>query len=66
MIIKQLYSRNMLLSERNEVKLADLGLSKLLDNTHASSHAGTPMYMSPEVFKAQFIDIKYYPNADIW
>ena len=56
----------MLLTERNEIKLGDLGLSKVMDNTHASSHAGTPMYMSPEVFKAQFLDVKYYPNTDIW
>ena len=56
----------MLLTESNEIKLGDLGLSKIMDNTHASSHAGTPMYMSPEVFKAQVLDIKYYPNTDIW
>ena len=56
----------MLLTERNEIKLADLGLSKIMDNSHASTHAGTPMYMSPEVFKAQFLDVKYYPNTDIW
>ena len=56
----------MLLSGRNEIKLADLGISKLMDNTHASSHAGSPAYMSPEVFKAQFMVTKYYPNTDIW
>ena len=66
MIIKHLNSRNMLLNGRNEIKLGDLGLSKLLDNTHASTHAGSPVYMSPEIFKAQFMDIKYYPNTDIW
>ena len=56
----------MLLSGRNEIKLADLGISKLMDNTHASSHAGSPPYMSPEVFKAQVMKINYYPNTDIW
>ena len=56
----------MLLTESNEIKLGDLGLSKIMDNTHASSHAGSPAYMSPEVFKAQVLDIKYYPNTDIW
>ena len=59
-------SRNMLLTERNEIKLADLGLSKIMDKTHASSFAGSPAYMSPESFKAQFMNIKYYPNTDIW
>ena len=60
------HNRNMLLSGRNEIKLGDLGLSKLMNNTHASSHAGTPLYMSPEVFKAQFMETKYYPNTDVW
>ena len=37
----------MLLSRKDEMKLADLGTSKLMENTHASTHAGTPVYMSP-------------------
>ena len=56
----------MLLSERNEIKLADLGLSKMMEKTHASTLAGSPAYMSPEVFRAQVMDTKYYPNTDIW
>ena len=56
----------MLLTERNEIKLADLGLSKIMDKTYASSFAGTKAYMSPESFKAEFMKIKYYPNTDIW
>ena len=56
----------MLLTERNEIKLADLGLSKLMHSSHASSFTGSPAYMSPEVFKAQYLDVKYYPNTDIW
>ena len=56
----------MLLTENNEIKLADLGLSKNMIQTHASSYAGTPAYMSPEVFKALVMESKYYPNADIW
>ena len=56
----------MLLSGKNEIKLGDLGISKLMNNTHASTHAGTPLYMSPEVFKAQFMETKYYPNTDVW
>ena len=58
--------RNMMLSGNNEIKLGDLGISKLMENTHASTHAGTPQYMSPEVFKAQVMETKYYPNTDIW
>jgi serine/threonine protein kinase len=52
-------NRNMLLSESNEIKLADLGWPELMDNTQERN----PLYMSPELFKAQF---KYYPNTDIW
>ena len=56
----------MLLNGRNEIKLGDLGISKLMENTHASTHAGTLPYMSPEVFETQFRDSKYYPNTDVW
>ena len=56
----------MLLTENNELKLADLGWSKIMNKTHASSYAGSPAYMSPEVFKAQFMRISYYPNTDVW
>ena len=59
-------SRNMLLGRRNEIKLADLGISKLMESTHASTYVGTIQYMSPEVFKALVYDLKYYPNTDIW
>ena len=52
--------------EKNEIKLGDLGLSKLMDKSHAISYTGTPPYMSPEVFKAQSTDTKYYPNTDFW
>ena len=58
----------MLLSDRMQIKIADLGLSKIvdLDKTHASTQAGTPIYMSPEVFRALTDDVKHYPNTDVW
>ena len=56
----------MLLNGNNEIKLGDLGLSKLIDKSHASTYAGTLPYMSPEVFKALSEDNIYYPNTDIW
>jgi serine/threonine protein kinase len=59
-------SRNMLLNGRNEIKLADLGISKLMSKSYASTYAGSKQYMSPEVFKAQIMKINYYPNTDIW
>ena len=65
--INIILTRNMLLTTTNEIKIGDLGISKIMENNeYASSHAGTPTYMSPEVFKAQVMDIKYYPNTDIW
>ena len=48
----------MLLSGNNEIKLGDLGISKLMDNTHAQTHAGTPVYMSPEMF--QYFQMKTF------
>ena len=56
----------MFFNKRNEIKLADLGISKIMENTHASACVGTRIYMSPEVFKSQVMRIKYYPNTDIW
>ena len=56
----------MLLSGRNEIKLCDLGVSKMMEESHASTSAGTCEYMSPEVFKAQVLDVNYYPNTDVW
>lgn len=56
----------MLLTDRNHIKLADLGISKLMESTHASTYAGTKEYMSPEVFKTRDEISKYYPNTDIW
>ena len=57
----------MLLTGLNHIKLADLGVAKVMEDTHATTHAGTLQYMSPEVFKANFWnDFVYYPNTDIW
>ena len=57
----------MLLSIENDIKLTDLGSAKLMDKTTgASTYIGTPKYMSPEIFKAKVMDIKHYPNTDIW
>ena len=58
----------MLLTANDDIKLGDLGVAKLMEDTHACTYAGTPCYMSPEVFRAQNIDddAEYYPNTDIW
>lgn len=52
---------------KDDIKLSDFLIAKKLEKTHASTYAGTPHYMSPEVFKTMFMDgIAYYPNTDIW
>ena len=59
----------MLLSDRMQIKIADLGLSKIIEpeKTHASTQTGTPLYMSPEVFHSQTNENAiYYPNTDVW
>jgi serine/threonine protein kinase len=56
----------MLLTKQNVIKLADLGIAKLIESTNGKTWAGTENYMSPEIFKLQFENIYYYPNTDIW
>lgn len=56
----------MLLSSENEIKIADLGISKLMDRSVASTFAGTIIYMSPEMSKSCFEDVEYKPNVDVW
>ena len=56
----------MLLSKCNVIKIADLGMSKLMEENNKCAYFPTQQYMSPELFKSQFIDIIYYPNTDIW
>jgi hypothetical protein len=53
----------MLLTERNEIKIK---ISNLSDDSFGSGPNPQTQYMSPEVFKSQVMDIKYYPNTDIW
>lgn len=49
----------MMLSESNEIKLANLGI----ENKGANSE-----YMSPEMFKSKTTDniVNYFSNTDIW
>lgn len=47
---RDLKCMNILVTGEKIVKIADLGVSKLLsrDNRHKPSQAGTPMYLAPE------------------
>ena len=53
-----------ILKHNGNIKIADFGFSKLLDNTNllAETMLGSPLNMAPEVLQGQVYDNK----ADIW
>jgi len=61
---RDIKTANILLTAENEVKLADFGVARKMDNTldNANTQCGTPFYLSPELAKAQPYDYK----SDIW
>ena len=55
--------RNILIDDKENIKIADFGFSRILDSTFSSlTHGGTNGYMSPEMFFKN--DYSY--NTDIW
>ena len=60
---RDLKPANVLIDEHNNVKLADLGIVKVMRTLpYAQTQVGTPFYMSPEVFKNERYDMK----TDVW
>lgn len=57
---------NIFLDKNNRVKLGDLGIAKILENTIRNSekftNIGTFQYMSPEILNEQ----QYSYNTDVW
>ena len=55
---------NMFLSKDNKIKIGDLGVAKLLNQTHNMAHTivGTPYYLSPELCEEK----PYNHKSDIW
>lgn len=58
---RDIKSRNVFL-KMNQIKLGDMGVSRVLAETFANTFLGTPFYMSPEMIR----DSKYDAKSDIW
>lgn len=55
---------NIFIDKYNNVKIGDLGIIKIMKNymMYGQTQIGTPLYMSPEIYKRERYDIK----VDIW
>ena len=63
----KIIQRNIFLTNTGDIKVGDLGLSKLIDKKNQKSsmvRAGTINYMSPELVIDE--DVNYTNKIDIW
>jgi serine/threonine protein kinase len=57
----------MLLSDKDEIKLADLGGARMMDMTKSLSVVGSFLYMSPEMLEKMWDkNVVYSFPTDIW
>mmetsp|Transcript_24205 Transcript_24205/g.35196 ORF Transcript_24205/g.35196 Transcript_24205/m.35196 type:complete len:569 (-) Transcript_24205:94-1800(-) len=63
-IYRDLKPENILVGPTGHLKLADLGLAKLLDGDNGTTRTlcGTPMYCAPEMIR----DVPYGKSVDLW
>ena len=61
---RDIKTKNIFLNEDFSVKIGDLGIAKILENTTSYAHTfiGTPYYLSPELCK----DLPYNDKSDVW
>jgi len=60
---RDLKTKNIFITKKNQVKLGDFGLSKMLGTTSfAQSAVGTPYYLSPELCEGK----RYNHKSDVW
>jgi len=66
-IHRDLKGANILLTDAGDVKLADFGVSGILDkNSKRNTFIGTPYWMAPEVIENRSNPVPYDTKADIW
>lgn len=60
---RDLKSLNIFLTKQFQVKIGDLGVARVLQNTqYASTFIGTPLYLSPEICEEK----PYNEKSDVW
>ena len=62
-IHRDLKPDNIFIDKNNKLKIGDFGISIILNDTrYAKTHAGSYIYMAPEIIKSE----KYNNKVDIW